>query len=212
MSGSYPIHVELSGLRLLVVGGGQVAERKVSGLLTAGGAPDLVAPALTPDLRRWVGEHDLAWAERRYRPGDAEGYRLVFATTDDPEVNRFVVRDAEAAGALVNAANLPGASSFRVPAVHRAGGIMVSCATHGAAPAFARRVRDRIAGVVTPGLGRAAERLAGVRGDVRRRWPEDESRRRAFWDELVTDAFLDAATEGRDEEVESMIERCLSRS
>ena len=76
----------------------------------------------------------------------------------------------------------------------------------------AEPLRERMEGVVTPGLGRAVDRLREARAEVQARWPEEEERRRAFWFALITQEFLDSAIAGRDDEVESRIEACLSRS
>jgi siroheme synthase-like protein len=94
----------------------------------------------------------------------------------------------------------------------REGGVLAAVSTGGSSPLLARKVRRRLEGVVTPGLGRAATRLQALRGEVRRRWPDDPERRRSFWFSLITDEFVDSAIAGRDEEVESRIEACLWQS
>lgn len=212
MTGVYPVSLDVSRCRVLVVGGGTVAHRKVAGLVEAGGRPELVSPALCEPLRTLVERQGLRYAPRPFAPGDTRGYVLVFAATDRREVNAEVAREAAAAGALVNVVDAPDGGSLRVPATLRRGEVMVSLATGGAAPLFARRLRDRLAETVTPGVGRAAARLAALRRELRSRIPDDEARRRAFWFALLTSDFLDAAIAGRDEEVESRIARCLSQS
>lgn len=90
--------------------------------------------------------------------------------------------------------------------------VVVALSTGGASPLLARRLRERLECVVTPGLGRAAGRLSALRGEVRERWPADEERRRAAWFHLITPEFLEAAIAGRDDEVEHRITACLSQS
>jgi precorrin-2 dehydrogenase / sirohydrochlorin ferrochelatase len=209
---AYPVMLDAARLRILVVGGGQVATRKVAGITEAGGCPEIVSPAVTDALRAVVDEHRLAWQPRAYRPHDVEGRHLVFAATDDAGVNARVADDARAAGALVSRADEGGESDFHVPSHIRRDDVLVAFSTGGASPLLARRLRERLAATVTPGLGRAARRLAEVRGDVQARWSGDEGRRRAFWFELITPEFLDLAVAGRDEDVEQAIRRCLSQS
>lgn len=214
MSGAgYPVMLDLSRLRILVVGGGAVAARKVAGLLEAGGRPEIVSPEVTDELRTMIARDGLAWQARPYRTGDAAAFRLVFAATDRADVNQWIADDGRAGGALVSRADEGGASDFHVPSHVRRDDVVVAVSTGGASPLLARLLRERLeADVVTPGLGRAARRLAEVRAEVQARWPGDESRRRAFWFELITPEFLDWSVRGRDEDVEQAIRRCLSQS
>ncbi|HEU0300069.1 MAG TPA: bifunctional precorrin-2 dehydrogenase/sirohydrochlorin ferrochelatase [Longimicrobium sp.] len=208
----YPVMLDVGALRILVVGGGEVAARKVAGLVEAGGRPEIISPEVRDPVRRLIEGHDLRWHARPYAPWDAVKYRLVFAATDDPDVNETVASDARVGGALWMRADDPDDASFHVPAHIRHGGVVVAVSTGGASPLLARRLRERLEADVTPGLGRAASRLAGVREEVQARWPADEGRRRAFWFELITPEFLDLAVAGRDQDVEQAIRRCLSQS
>jgi siroheme synthase-like protein len=208
----YPVMLDVARLPALVVGGGPVAARKAQGLVEAGGRPVIVAPEVTADLLDLIRRHSLVWHSRRYGEGEAAAFRLVFAATDDPAVNRRVVEDARRGGALAARADVGGDADFHVPAHIRRDDVIVAFSTGGASPLLARRLRERLQAVVTPGLGRAASRLARVRKDVQARWPADEGRRRAFWFELITPEFLDLAVAGRDEDVEQAIRRCLSQS
>ena len=209
---AYPVMLDVGRLRVLVVGGGAVAARKVAGLAEAGGRPSVVAPAVTDELRATIERLRLVWFPRRYEPMDVERHHLVFAATDDAAVNQRVADDARAAGALVSRADEGGESDFHVPSHIRQEDVVVAFSTGGASPLPARRLRERLEAVVTPGLGRAARRLAAVRAEVQARWAADEPRRRAFWFELITPGFLDLAVAGRDEDVEQSIRRCLSQS
>ena len=209
---AYPLMLDVARLRVLVVGGGAVAARKVAGLAEAGGRPTVVSPAVTDELRATIERLRLVWHPRVYDSMDVERQHLVFAATDDPAVNERIADDARAAGALVSRADEGGESDFHVPSHIRQEDVVVAFSTGGASPLLARRLRERLEAVVTPGLGRAARRLAAVRAEVQARWAADESRRRAFWFELITPEFLDLAVAGRDEDVEQAIRRCLSQS
>ena len=140
-------------------------------------------------------------------------FRLVFAATDR-RGREPVGRGRRARGRGAGSrADEGGESDFHVPSHLRRDDVVVAFSTGGASPLLARRLRERLeADVVTPGLGRAARRLADVRAEVQARWAGDEGRRRAFWFELITPEFLDLAVAGRDEDVEQAITRCLSQS
>jgi siroheme synthase-like protein len=212
VSRPYPVLLELDGAPVLVVGGGVVAARRTAALVEAGARPVVIAPRTGAALDDLAGREGLTLHRRAYRAGDARGFRIVMAATGDREVNAAVAADAEAAGAWVSVVDDPAASTLHLPAALRSGEVTVAVSTGGAAPLLARRLRDRLERLVTPGLGRASERLHALRARVRERWPDDEPRRRAFWFALITDEFLDTAIEGRDEELENHIEACLSQS
>jgi precorrin-2 dehydrogenase/sirohydrochlorin ferrochelatase len=136
----YPVNLIVDGRPCLVVGGGAVARRKIAGLLDCGADVTVVAPRVDAEIEA-LG----VTVERRpYRRGEAAGYRLVVAATDDGEVNRAVYEDGEAAGVWVNAADDPAWSSFTLPSIIRRGPILVTVSTGGHSPALAAWLRRRL--------------------------------------------------------------------
>ncbi len=161
---TYPVFLDLQAVRVLVVGGGRVALRKVDGLLGAGAAVTVVAPERDPEFDR-LGVEILP---RRYRTGDVGGFRLVITATDDPEVNAAVAADASAAGIWVNSADDPQNCSFILPAITRQGDVVVAVSTGGSSPALASHLRREIADTVLhPSLAAAARDLAEQRQQIK---------------------------------------------
>lgn len=140
----YPVNLNISGKLCLVVGGGQVALRKVRSLLEVGAQIRLVSPEIEADLQLLVEEHGIELYRRFYQQGDAAGAFCVFATTGDPLTQDQVKRDAKACGALLNSASDPEACDFQVPAQVRRGEFLLTVSTGGASPAFSRVVRQRL--------------------------------------------------------------------
>lgn len=134
----YPLFLDLTGQPVVVVGGGQVATRKVRTLLRAGAVVTVVSPALAPALRR---TKRITWVRRAYRVGDLRGARVVIAATDNLQVNERVCRDALRRRLLVNCIAPPAAGNFIVPSLVRRGGITLAISTGGASPAFAKQLR-----------------------------------------------------------------------
>lgn len=146
----YPIFLtHLADCRVVVVGGGTVAARKVSGLLAAQANVTVIAPQLAPALQAMYRAGNLTWHARPFDPADVDGARLVFAATDDRTVNAAVAAAARRAGALCNVADDPIQGDFHVPAVHRSNDAVLAVGTGGASPRRAVALRDRLANLLT---------------------------------------------------------------
>jgi len=159
----YPVFLDLAGVPVLLVGGGNIAQRKAVGLLDAGAVLTVVAPHVLPDLAAAVS----AVHERPYAVGEAARYQLVITATDDPAVNAQVAADARAAQVWVNSADDPVNCSFILPAIARRGLITAAVSTGGASPALAGELRRRIAQqVLTPQAEAAAVELARQRAEI----------------------------------------------
>jgi siroheme synthase-like protein len=162
MSFGYPVMLDLAGVPVLMVGGGNIAARKVAGLLAAGARVTVVAPMVLAELAAAVAEV----RERPYASSDLAGHQLVMTATDVPEVNASVANDARAAGLWVNSADDPENCTFILPAVTRRGPVVVAIGTDGSSPALARHLRDRIAAdILTPAVEEAAHELARQRAE-----------------------------------------------
>ncbi len=146
----YPMLVDLEAKRCLVVGGGRVAERKVTLLLKCGAAVELVSPQATPRLGTLAEAGRIHWRRRRVRPADLRGAFLVVAATDDAAINRRVGEGARKAGGLVNVVDDPGACTFLGPSVIHRGDLTIAISTGGGSPALAKHLRQRLEAVVGP--------------------------------------------------------------
>jgi uroporphyrin-III C-methyltransferase len=146
----YPVGLRLLGRRVVVVGGGQVAHRRVAGLLEARALVTVVSPEVTPALEALVEPGSLTWVPRRYEPGDLDGAWYAVAATDDPAVNAAVAAEAEAARIFCARADDRSASSVWTPAVGRQGDLVVG--VHGGGdPQRAVGVRDAVVAGLTDG-------------------------------------------------------------
>ena len=165
----YPIFLELRDRRCLVIGGGREAQRKVAGLLAAGGDVTVVSPKLTRELQRLLAEGEIALEQRAYRDGDLEGYDVCMVATDDGAVNAQVAAEGKRRRVWVNAADDPKNCDFILPAVIRRGSVTLAASTGGASPALARRLREELEAYLTEEMPALAELLAEVRSDLRPR-------------------------------------------
>jgi uroporphyrin-III C-methyltransferase/precorrin-2 dehydrogenase/sirohydrochlorin ferrochelatase len=159
--------MRLEGRRVLVVGGGSVALRRVAGLREAGAEVVVVAPRLTPALADLAARGQITAHQRGYQASDLDGAWLVLACTDQPEVNRAVAADAEQRHLWCARADDAAASAAWVPAVGRAGAVTVAV-NAGRDPRRAARLRDQFVDTVAapaPGhhpAGAAADPAGGA--------------------------------------------------
>lgn len=140
----YPVMLSLSGRRVLVVGGGEVALRKVEGLLADEAVLTVVAPEVVEGVEELARRGAVELHRRPYRSGDAHGFALVFAATDDRAVNARVYAEAQDAGIWVNVADDPEYCSFHLPARVQRGAMQLTIASAGGAPFVVRRLRQML--------------------------------------------------------------------
>lgn len=189
----YPMMVDLAAHRCVVVGGGAVAERKVVSLLGCGARVELISPAATPRLEALARDGHVRWEVRSVHPTDVRGAFLVFAATDDAAVNAQIAGLARDAGAPVNVADDPEASTFHVPAALRRGDLTVAIATGGGSPALARRLRERLEQVIGPEYEAFLGALGELRARARTAIPNTEARQAMYRRALDSDLFELAA-------------------
>ncbi len=164
----FPVVLRFDGRLAVVIGGGTVADRKVSGLLDVGATVRVVAPMIVGGLRQRAvaAEGKVELIERAYGPADLDGAWYVVAATGDPVVQQAVADDCERRGLWCNAVDDPERCTALLPAVHRSGDVIVAVSTSGSSPTLARILRDRIANALPGSLGEIARTLA----ERRRAW------------------------------------------
>ena len=163
----YPVFIEMAGRRVLVVGGGNVAEGKVQGLLNAEADVTVVSPDLTPTLKSLLDAGRISHIQREYRDGDLEGYEVCMSATDDGAVNAAVFAEGKRRRIWVNAADDPAYCDFILPAVVRQGPVVVAASTGGASPALARKLREELTDFLSEDFAALADLLGGVRAELR---------------------------------------------
>jgi siroheme synthase-like protein len=184
MSAYYPIQLNIAGKRCVVIGGGEVAARKVVALRAAGGQVRVVSPELTAALEAQAAKGEIEAIRERYGVAHLEGAVLVFAATNDRHVNAKVAADAQHLGLPVNVADSPEESSFVVPAVVRRGDFCLSLSTGGHSPLLAARLCDELESRFGPEYGPLVELLGQMRAYIKTR-SQDSARRRCALARLV---------------------------
>jgi len=181
----FPVFFDLKGQSVLVVGGGDVALRKVSLLERAGAVITVVAPRIAPGLKERGAAGTIKLVSREFVPEDLDGARLVIVATSRRAVNRFIAKLSDARGIPVNVVDDREASRFIVPAIVDRDPVMVAVSTGGTSPVLARRVRERLEASLPKSLGDLAMWLLCLRKTSRQRLRDTHERRRFF--EAVVD-------------------------
>lgn len=137
----YPAFINLINKKVIVVGGGGVAARKVLSLTKAGASVTVISPELTAGLARLKAEGKIRHKKRTYQKGDLRGAFVVIAATSSEETNRKVAQDAEH---LINVTSIPAEGNFIVPSMIKRGPLMIAISTEGASPAVSKAIRKEI--------------------------------------------------------------------
>ena len=163
----FPIVLEMTGRRCLVIGGGVIAERKIAGLLGVGAEVTVIIPEVTPAILNWSKNNSIQLTARCYQNGDLSGHELVFVATDDPDVNDQVYQEGRSCGVWVNVADDPTHCDFILPAVIRRGDLTVAISTGGASPAATRAIREELEGYFTDDYVQLVQVAAEVRTELK---------------------------------------------
>lgn len=198
----YPIFLELTGRRCIVIGGGTVAERKVEGLLAAGAEITVVSPEISEALRRLILQQSLKHVARKYESGDLAGFAMAFVATDDGAVNAAVFDEARERGIWVNCADVPSCCDFISPAVIRRGELAVAISSGGASPAATRAIREELESYLTEEFAELVQTASEARTDLRQR---SIHARAESWNEALKGEFRLLLRQGKAAEAKRLL-------
>ncbi len=168
MPAYYPVSLNISGRKCVVVGGGQVALRKAKALLEHGADVEVISPDLCPELVQLAGSGEIRVLAREYQPGDLKKAFVAIAATDDTEVNQRVVTEARKDAVLVNVVDDAENSDFIVPSCLRRGEVTIAVSTSGRSPALARKIRTRLEKELGDEYASLIHLIGEVRAEVKR--------------------------------------------
>lgn len=173
----FPLFIELSGRRVLIVGGGRLALHKARMLLPYGAELTAVAPEFCPELEAMEG---LTLVRRAFEPRDVEGAEIVIAATDERDVNRAVSALCRERGIPVNVVDELAECSFVFPALLRRGALSAGVTTAGCSPTAAAWARDRLDEALPEGFEDVVAWLGSLRPELKARIPEQRRRSALF--------------------------------
>ena len=205
----FPMFLDVENKPILVVGGGEVACRKVDSLLRAGADVTLVSPKVAPYLQQLVDENKLHWVQNFYSSQIiSKDYLQVWATTDNPSLNHQVYNDAKKLGILVNVVDDLPYCDFITPSMINRGRIQIAISSGGASPVLVRNIREKLETVLPQNIGLIADFGASKRNSIKESFPTVDERRK-FWEHFLSSSFIEQITDR--EQLESYYQQALTQ-
>jgi siroheme synthase-like protein len=202
----YPVNLLVRGRRVVVVGAGRIAARKIEPLLELGADLTVIAPSVGDEVRGWSDARRLSLLERPFAAGDLAGAWLALTATDDPSVNAAVHADAEQERVWVNSADDPANCSFTLMSVIRRSDLVISVGTGGRSPALAAHVRRELAQEYGPEYETLLDLLSEAREALRASGGSSEH---ADWQRAFDSGIVDLVRAGKISEAKELLKSCL---
>lgn len=207
----FPIHLDLRGQPCLVVGGGQVAYRKICALLKSGAVVTVVSPAILPEIKEVLSTTEGSCIEAPYAIEHITNKRLVVAATNQSKVNQRVAKDVVNHGQLVNVVDDQTFSNCIIPAVIDRSPLIFSISSGGKAPVLSRIFRAKLEALVPARYGQLAELMGDYREKVKSRFPTVNLRRQ-FWEKLLESSIAELVLAGKRQTAKAKLEVQLAQS
>ena len=204
----FPITLRLDDARVVIVGGGEIAARKIRLLLRAGPRIEVVARELNPELDGLCRDGLVVHRDTAFAAAQLDGARLVIAATDDRALNRQVAADARTRNIPVNVVDDPEPSTFITPAIIERPPLTIAISTGGAAPVLARRLRERLEAELPQRYGELAAFTQSRRDKVKA--VLDTPARRALWERFLDSAGAEAVLRGDDAAADAVLDSLLA--
>jgi len=206
-----PIFFKVKDQSCLVVGGGEIASRKIRLLLSAGARVHVIAPTLAPSVEKLVMSGDVQHRCGIFEATDLDAVILVIAATNQKSINEQVSILAKQQGLPVNVVDSPELCSFFVPSIIDRSPIVVAVSSGGASPVLARLLRTRLETVIPASYGRLATLVKGFREKVKERF-QDIGLRRRFWEKVLQGPIAEMMFSGQEQLAHQALQQALNEN
>ena len=205
-----PVFLNVRNRACLVVGGGEVAARKVSLLRRAGADVKVIAPTLCETLLRQSEQGRITHQNTAFVSTDVVDCALVIAATDEAAVNRQISITARERGVPVNVVDQPELCTFVMPSIVDRSPVLIAVSSGGASPVLARLLRARLETLVPAAYGRLATLVEKFRTQVKTRFKTTNERRR-FWEKILQGPVAEMLFAGQEKAAYTALERAVQR-
>ena len=204
----FPFFMELSKQSILLIGGGEVAERKLDLLLKANASVTIVSPEFTSYIEELFVNKNINPVKDYYNIKylTSASFAFVIAATNDESLNEQIAKDANDNKILVNVVDKPKICDFIFPSILERGPITVAVSTGGASPVLARMLRTKLETMIPGAYGRLAKIVSENRISVRKKLVNSKSNG-IFWEQMLNGKFLELVLAGKNEKAEKFLDQ-----
>ena len=203
-----PIFFNIKNRHCVVIGGGDVATRKVTMLLKADAAITLISPEICAELMALVEAKKIKFLQENFKPNQLEGACLVVAATDDEKVNEAVSIAAKAQNIPVNVVDAPDLCTFTMGSIIDRSPVVIAVSSEGNAPVLARYIRTKIETMLPAGYGRIAAIAGEFREQVKAKFATTQARRR-FWEGVLQGPMVERVLSGQEQAAREYLKETL---
>jgi len=200
----FPVFLDGSKINAMVVGGGDVAARKIELLLKTTKNITIMAATVTEGVERLITDNQLNWLKHNYQAGLLQGITLVIAATDDTAVNESVYYEAVEFNILANVVDQPALCTYITPAIIDRSPMIIALSSSGSAPILIRMLREQIEKILPQGYGRLADFSLKFRDHVKARIKGIRNRR-TFWENTLRGSIGQALLDGNQQDAEQQL-------
>ncbi len=209
MTQLFPVFINLTDKPCLVLGGGQVAARKVQNLLDCGAVVKVISPEAVDVIKDCSEQGLIKWVRRELEINDLQDVFMVFVATSNPEANQQAVDWCRERNILVNAVDDPPNCDFYVPSVLRRNSLVLAISTEGKSPLYARKLREELESIITPEHGEYVD-LLGEQRELIKETISDINVRKKVFEALVDSDIFELLRRGDQVKVRERVQECIS--
>jgi len=200
----FPIFLDANYIAAMIIGGGEVASRKIELLLKTTVNITIMSKDVCASVERLINLHQLTWLKHHYQSGHFSDINLVIAATDEASVNKAIAEEARSLNILTNVVDQPELCTYITPAIIDRSPMIIALSSSGSAPILIRMLREQIEKTLPQGYGKLADFSYKFREHVKAR-VKGLRNRRSFWENTLRGPIGQAVLDGRQQQAEQQL-------
>ncbi|OGV75658.1 MAG: uroporphyrinogen-III C-methyltransferase [Methylotenera sp. RIFCSPLOWO2_02_FULL_45_14] len=205
---AFPIFLNIKNRYCVVIGGGDVAARKINMLLKADADVTVVSPSVVDAIQVLIEDKKVKLIKAHFEQSQLVGACLVIAATDNQAVNEAVSRDAQALNVPVNVVDAPDLCTFTMGSIIERSPVVIAVSSEGNAPVLARYIRTKIETMLPAGYGRIAEIAGEFRDKVKLKFATTQERR-IFWEDVLQGPMVERVLSGQEQAARELLQHLI---